>query len=163
MVNPNIIWRIDDRLIHGQVIIGWCGQLPIKVLLVTDDEIAETEWEKNLLLMAAPDNLTTKVLSTQQTIEEVREYTNINFWVLILMKSPFVLKKLIHLGLEIRKVNVGGLHFREDRREYLPYIYLSEEELEIFKALMDKDISFECRDLPNSTAYDLKKVIDRRR
>jgi mannose/fructose/N-acetylgalactosamine-specific phosphotransferase system component IIB len=155
----NIIWRIDDRLIHGQVIIGWCDQLSLDILAVCDDEIATLEWEKNLLLMAAPPNLTTHILTTPETVEKAKIWKHDKNKVLVLLKSPAHLEKLISAGAEINKVNIGGIHYRPDRKEYLPYVFLSEEEIKTFSRLMENDIQFECRDLPNSAAHDLKKLL----
>jgi mannose/fructose/N-acetylgalactosamine-specific phosphotransferase system component IIB len=157
-----IIWRIDDRLIHGQIIIGWCGQLPIENLVVCDDKISQTEWEKNLLLLAAPPNLQTGILSTIQTRDRYESWNTNKKMTLVLLKSPHVLKKLYKRGVKIEKVNVGGIHYQEGRREYLSYVYLSDAEITIFKELMNKGIQFECRDLPNSTTYNLKKIIEKK-
>lgn len=159
MKTSNIIWRIDDRLIHGQVIIGWCGQLPIDILAVCDDEIAIMEWEKNLLLMAAPPNLNTFILTSTETVEKTKIWNNNKSKVLVLLKSPDHIEKLIQAGAKINSVNIGGIHFRPDRKKYLPYVFLSEEEIKTFDRLMESNIHFECRDLPNSAAHDLKKIL----
>ncbi|MEJ2634946.1 MAG: PTS sugar transporter subunit IIB [Calditrichia bacterium] len=163
MPESNILWRIDDRLIHGQIIIGWCSQLPIAELIVCDDEIAETEWETNLLLMAAPPEIPSSVLSISDTISRVREIVIQEIMVLILMKSPFTLQKILKRGTKIEKVNIGGIHFREDRSEFLSYLYLSEKEIKIFEELMGEGIRFECQDLPNSPVYNLEKLLEKKK
>jgi mannose/fructose/N-acetylgalactosamine-specific phosphotransferase system component IIB len=161
--HENPIWRIDDRLIHGQVIIGWCGQLPIEQLIVLDDEIAVTDWEKNLMLMAAPPGLPTLILQTSEIssfLKQLNDKTNLT---LILFKSPQTIQTLLKQKVNFTKINIGGIHFREDRVEFLPYLYLSKEEVQIFKELMEAGIYFECQDLPTSPMYDLKKVIEKKK
>jgi mannose/fructose/N-acetylgalactosamine-specific phosphotransferase system component IIB len=160
--NSGIIWRIDDRLIHGQVIIGWCGQLPVQRLIVCDNEIASTEWEKNLLLMAAPANLPAEVCSVEQTANSVQLWQSSKKITLILLKSPDILKDLLAKGVSIEKVNVGGIHYREDRKEYLSYLFLSRKEIEIFRELIKSGIYFECQDLPTSSNYNLEKLIEKK-
>ena len=162
MPASNIIWRIDDRLIHGQIIIGWCSQLPIRLLVVCDDEIAETEWEKNLLLMATPPGLPSMVLTAEETAMQAKEWLTRDLIVLVIMKSPQYVQKLNSLGLDMQKINIGGIHYRENRKEYLPYLYLSQDEVEIFRQLMETGIQVECQDLPNSPAYNLRKLIERK-
>ena len=163
MSYENPIWRIDDRLIHGQVIIGWCGQLPIDQLMVLDDEIAVTDWEKNLMLMAAPPGLPTLILQTSEISSFLKQLDDKSKLTLVLFKSPQTIQTLIKQNVKFSKINIGGIHFHEDRVEFLPYLYLSKEEVQIFKALMEKGIYFECQDLPTSPAYDLKKVIDKKK
>ena len=158
-----LIWRIDDRLIHGQVIIGWCGQLPISRLAVVDKQIAKSSWEKELLLMASPPNLLTEILTVEEVEEKISFWTRNKDMILVLLKSPQLIKELRDVGVNIKKVNVGGMHFRDDRREFLSYLYLSSDEIKLFEELMEGGIYFECQDLPTSTAYDLKKIIQRKK
>ena len=162
MQNSGIIWRMDDRLIHGQVIIGWCGQLPVERLIVCDNEIASTEWERNLLLMAAPANLRAEICSVEQTANSVHLWKSSKKITLILLKSPQILQALLEEGISIEKVNIGGIHYREDRQEFLPYLFLSREEIEIFSQLIKTGIYFECQDLPTSNSYDLEKLIEKK-
>jgi len=160
--HSGIIWRIDDRLIHGQVIIGWCGQLPVQRLIVCDNEIASSEWERNLLLMAAPVNLPAEVCSVEQTANSVHLWQSSKKITLILLKSPDLVKALLARGVSFEKVNIGGIHYREDRQEYLSYLFLSSEEVEIFRELIKTGIYFECQDLPTSSSYNLEKLIEKK-
>jgi mannose/fructose/N-acetylgalactosamine-specific phosphotransferase system component IIB len=157
----NIIWRIDDRLIHGQVIVGWCGQLPIKRIVVIDDFIAANDWEKELLLLAAPPHILTEILTTMEIPRKIDTWKTAKELTLVLFKSPVTVKILNQEGIHYDKVNIGGIHYREDRKEILSYVYLSDEEIILLGELMQKGITFECQDLPTSTAYDLQKLIKR--
>lgn len=159
MPNSKVIWRIDDRLIHGQVIIGWCSQLPITSLVVCDDDIASNQWEKNLLLMAAPPDIDSKIITTSEISKLANKWINGKGLVLVLLKSPFILKKLIEMGVDIETVNIGGIHYRQDRKEYLSYLFLSEEEIDLFQELIKKGIKFVCQDLPTSSKINLEKLI----
>jgi PTS system mannose-specific IIB component len=157
-----IIWRIDDRLIHGQIIIGWCGKLPITLMLVCDDEIASNEFETKLLLTAAPPNIKTEILTLKETVSKAKNLEIERKLILVLIKSPHTLKALLDKGVQINKVNVGGIHFQNGRKEYLPYIYLTTDEIHLFSEMIDQGIYFECQDLPNSPSYDLKKMIGKK-
>lgn len=158
----SIIWRIDDRLIHGQVIIGWCGQLPIDSIYVCDDEIAANDWEKNLLIMAVPPHIKVNVLSVFDLGKQYENWISSKKLAMVLLKSPAILNNLIDNHIKISKVNMGGMHFQKGRREYLPYLFLSEIEIKILTMLMDYGIIFECQDLPMSPIYDLRKIIKRK-
>lgn len=162
MRGSNILWRIDDRLIHGQIIIGWCGQLPIQKLVVCDKEIASTEWEKNLLLMAAPPEISTLVLTPEELAVQLDGWIQSDEIIMILVKSVNLIQQLTELGLQIQKVNIGGIHFQEGRTEYLPFLFLNPEEVSILKALMSKGIEIECQDLPNAPTYNLANLLGKK-
>jgi len=163
MKSDKLIWRIDDRLIHGQVIIGWCGQLPITRLAVVDQYLATSDWEKELLLMAAPPNLPTEILSVEEITQKIPSWIMGKEMILVLLKSPLLIKELKDLGVKFKRINVGGIHYREDRREFLSYLYLSSDETKLFEELIEQGIYFECQDLPTSTSYDLRKIIQRKK
>ena len=59
--------RIDDRLIHGQVVIGWVTHLNTKEIILCDDSVAENEWEKELYLSCVPKNIKAKTYTSSGT------------------------------------------------------------------------------------------------
>ena len=95
MQDKNIIWRLDDRLIHGQVIVGWCGQLPIKRMVVIDDFISINDWEKQLLLLATPPHLASEIISTKETSGRMDTWKMAKELTLVLFKAPITVKILM--------------------------------------------------------------------
>src|SRR5882762_2624798 len=51
------LYRIDDRLIHGQVVVGWGQPLNARFLILVDDLVASSDWEKELYRMAVPPEM----------------------------------------------------------------------------------------------------------
>jgi PTS system mannose-specific IIB component len=113
--------------------------------------------------MAAPPNLPTEILTVKEVSQRISEWTRKDDMVLVLLKNPILIKELIDTGINFKKVTVGGIHFREDRKELLSFLYLSPEEIKLFEELMEQGIYFECQDLPTSTSYDLQKIIKRKK
>jgi mannose/fructose/N-acetylgalactosamine-specific phosphotransferase system component IIB len=112
--------------------------------------------------MAAPANLRAEICSVEQTANSVHLWKSSKKITLILLKSPQILQALLEEGISIEKVNIGGIHYREDRQEFLPYLFLSRVEIEIFSQLIKTGIYFECQDLPTSNSYDLEKLIEKK-
>ncbi len=54
---PVELYRIDDRLIHGQVVVGWGRPLDIRFIVLVDDEVAASEWEQELYRMGVPPEM----------------------------------------------------------------------------------------------------------
>ncbi len=159
MPNSPFIIRIDDRLIHGQVLVGWCNHHPIKKFVICDNEIIENEWEKNLLLTCVPPNFQIEILSTGDTCKFIKENMTLTELTMILVNSPHQIKEMAEIDLPVKRINVGGIHYKENRKQYLFYLFLSPEEVEVFKELLNKGYVFECQDLPTNKKYDLKKIL----
>ncbi len=62
------VFRIDDRLIHGQVITAWIAYADAKSIVVADDKAAKDEFTQSLLKMATPDSIQLKILSVEDAI-----------------------------------------------------------------------------------------------
>ncbi len=153
------LFRIDDRLIHGQVVIGWANFLNSQAIILCDDSVAENEWEKELYLSSVPENLKAQVFSTKELAQSLKNGKTDFQKTIILVNSPFVIEKLVDLGASIDKVNVGGIHFKEGRKEFLPYLFLNQEEIDAFERLIARGIQFYCQDVPSARPVPLEKVL----
>jgi PTS system mannose-specific IIB component/fructoselysine and glucoselysine-specific PTS system IIB component len=52
-----MLYRIDDRLIHGQVVVGWGQPLDLKFIVLVDDTVASSDWEQELYRMGVPPEM----------------------------------------------------------------------------------------------------------
>jgi len=151
--------RIDDRLIHGQVVIGWAGHLNTKRIILCDASVAENDWEKELYLSSVPEQIEAYVMTTEQTINYINEHKDDLNSTMILVNSPVIIEDLIKNGIQIDKVNVGGIHFKEGRKKLLNYLYLNEDEINSFKRCIDHGVQFDCQDIPLCKRTPLSKLI----
>ena len=158
-MNDIQLFRIDDRLIHGQVVIGWANALNSESILLCDDSVYENDWERELYLSCAPDYLKTTILDVQGTLEMIKNDKSDLSKTILLVNGPKVVESLIDGGLDIDRINIGGIHFREGRQNYLPYLYLDDNEVQSFRRCIDKGINFECLDVPTGNKVNLKTLI----
>ena len=151
--------RIDDRLIHGQVVIGWAGHLKTKQIILCEDTIAKNDWEKELYLSIVPEHIKAKIMTTAELAEYFKDsYLDLGKTI-ILVNSPRVIENLVQLGAPINKVNVGGIHFKDGRKKLLNYLYVNEDEIASFKRCIDKGVEFDCQDIPLCKRTTLRKLI----
>ena len=153
------LFRIDDRLIHGQVVIGWATVLNSKAIILCDNTIYENDWERELYESCAPEYLDTRILDVKGTIEYLKQPELDLSKTIILVNGPGVVEALINEGLELQNINVGGIHFKEGRENYLPYLYLSDDEIKSFKRCIEKGLKLECCDVPTGQKVDLESLI----
>ena len=156
---PLVQVRIDDRLIHGQVVLGWAKPLKSKCLLICDDDIAASSWEKELYISCVSDDLKALVLNVNQTCEYILNENNDVDKTIILVKSPEVVYTLIESGYKPNTINLGGLHFMGERKEYLPYVYMDQSEINELSNLIDQNIFIFCQDVPSGKKYQFKDII----
>ncbi|MCI0494830.1 PTS sugar transporter subunit IIB [candidate division KSB1 bacterium] len=157
---PLVLVRIDDRLIHGQVVVGWGIQLSPNRIILSSDEIASSSWEKEMYMGAeatAPFPLAISVLTIDETILFLTE--NQTEKTILLVEAPKEILALIEKGLKIEKVNVGGMHYKPGKRRLAPYIFVDEEDITAFKKMRDMNIELAGQDVPTAKKIDILKAL----
>jgi len=152
---PIILYRVDERLIHGQVVVGWGKSLKIERIVLANDQVAANPWERELYLACLPPEIKTTIFSVNDVATRILENGYEGEKTLILVDSPFDILRILEKGVKISLVNVGGVHFKSGRNKILSYLYLSAEEISAFKKIIASGIRCECQDVPLAEKYDL--------
>ena len=71
---PVELYRIDDRLIHGQVVVGWGQPLELRFIVLVDDEVAASDWEQELYRMGVPPHMTVHFHSVADAVAALPAY-----------------------------------------------------------------------------------------
>ena len=151
-----VLCRVDDRLIHGQVVVGWGQPLGIQRFVLADDEVAQSDWEQDLYRMAVPQGLEVVFATVASAGVQVRAWDADGRRTAVLLGSVEAAAQLYRAAPTIiRKINLGGIHHRPGRVERLPYVYLSPEEQRLLTALAAEGAEIAGQDLPTATPVPL--------
>ena len=151
--------RIDDRLIHGQVVVGWRQVLNPERILLCSDEVATTDWQKTIYLSAVPSDIEASVLTLQETVQELLSERLQKERVLLLVDDPKYIVDLVEAGVEISAVNVGGMHFKPGKNQIAPFIFVDDRDIGHFRLLFDKGVHLEGRDVPTRSPINIAKEL----
>ncbi len=156
---PLVLVRIDDRLIHGQVVIGWRQVLKPQRIILCSDEVANTEWQRTIYESAVPPEIKSSVLTMKETIQALKDGAYDRERVILLVDTPKSIVKLVDASVEIKEVNVGGMHFRPGKNQVSPFIFVDEDDIDSFRLLFNKGIRLEGRDVPTRPRLDIAKAL----
>src|SRR4051812_13554631 len=109
---PVELYRIDDRLIHGQVVVGWGQPLDIRLLVLVDDVVASSEWEQELYRMAVPPEMEIRFESVETAAAKHADIAADKRKSIVIVADIQTMQRLAARVPEIRNVNIGGLHHR---------------------------------------------------
>jgi len=155
-----VLFRIDERLIHGQVVMGWGPELRPEHFVVADDELAASQWEQNLYRLGLPEAATADFLSVSDAAGRLDQLDTDPRPTIVLTRSISAMLGLATGGvLRGREVNVGGVHHAPGRTERLPYVFLDSEDEAHLKALDDAGVTISARDLPSTRAVGLATLL----
>jgi mannose/fructose/N-acetylgalactosamine-specific phosphotransferase system component IIB len=152
-----LILRVDDRLIHGQVIAGWVRPLGIQSIILASDRLSRDEWSCSAYRLAIPDGIDFSCCTLNDCMGKLP--TENKRRAMILTESISEASELVKRGLAIKEINVGGLSYHEGTREVAPYIFLATEDIESVAFLHSQGIKVTGKQLPNSAAVDVIKKL----
>src|SRR5215210_6144456 len=113
------LWRIDDRLIHGQVVVGWGQPLDLGFIVLVDDEVAASDWEQELYRMGVPPQMEVYFASVTEAARHIHGWQADQRPGILLTGDIDTMRRLAELAPGIRSVNLGGIHHRPGRVQRL--------------------------------------------
>ncbi len=152
---PVVLYRVDERLIHGQVVIGWGHELRPDRYVVVDDDLAESDWEQELYRLGA-GTADVAFETTADAIGALEGYAADRARTIVLTRDIATMRRLAEGGGMVgRTVNVGGLHHAPGRTKVLTYVHLAPGEVEDVQRILDAGVRIQARDLPDAPKVDL--------
>lgn len=156
---PTLLFRVDDRLIHGQVSIGWAGPLKPDLLLVVDDAAAADAFENDLICCACPETTRAEVVDVAGGPARIARAAA-EGRLIVLLREIGTARRLVEAGVALEELNIGGVHHRPGRRAYLPFVYLNDADVEELRWLHAHGVRLSAQDLPGNRATDLVPLLD---
>ena len=156
---PLDLHRIDDRLIHGQVVVGWGQPLELRVIVLVDDEVAASDWEQELYRMGVPPDMTVVFCSVADAVARHGEFARDPRHAMLLTGDIDTMARLCAALPAIRRVNVGGIHHRPGRAQRLRYVFLAPDEERALRALADTGVEVTAQDLPAARPVPLDDLL----
>jgi D-glucosaminate PTS system EIIB component len=154
-----VLCRIDDRLIHGQVVIGWGRPLGINLIILVDDQVATSPWEQDLYRMAVAPETEVRFVTIAEATAKMAEWQANGKRGLVLTGDLDTMAALHAASPEVvHRINLGGIHHRPGRRERLPFVYLTDQELRTLHTLEDGGAVITAQDLPTTTPVALSSL-----
>jgi len=158
---PILLFRVDERLIHGQVVIGWGSQLRPDRFVVVDDQLAESEWEQELYRLAAGEGTEVAFHSVLEARARLGEWRAAETRTVLLTRDVDSMLRLAReRSLEGESVNLGGIHHAEGRSRVRTYLYLNDDDRARIRALEDEGAKVSGRDLPSSLKVGLDDLLE---
>ncbi|MEO5511784.1 MAG: PTS sugar transporter subunit IIB [Longimicrobiales bacterium] len=160
-----VLYRIDERLIHGQVVVGWGSQLHPDRIIVVDDQLAGSDWEQELYTLGLPADLASEFQSVADARDHLSAWDAAADRTILLTRDIATMRRIADGGtLRGVEVNLGGIHHAPGRRPVLPYLYLSEADFCELDQLAHDGVIVSARDLPAGRRVEAQELapIERR-
>ncbi|MEQ5401926.1 PTS sugar transporter subunit IIB [Providencia rettgeri] len=156
---PINVARIDDRLIHGQIITTWVKNFDIEQVIIVNDKVANDTVQQSVLTMAAPPDLKVVVFGVDKFIEVLKK-AEIKRRTMLLFTNSIDVNRLVESGLKLEKLNVGGMRMQEGRRNLSRAVAVTPDEEQAFRSLINNNVAVEIQMVPKDPIVELKTLLN---
>ena len=151
--------RVDNRLLHGQILETWIPRLGITEVVVADDEAATSQLACAAMTLCVPPDLAVRVLPVERI--PWAELASSPRPTLVLVRDVAALARAREGGLTpalARRLNLGNVHFGPGRRPVSPSVFLAGPELDALRDLARAGFELEARAIPSEPPAGLAEI-----
>lgn len=155
-----VLCRIDDRLIHGQVVTSWVKQTGGNKIIIVDDVLSKDVFMQKVLKAAAPPEVKVEVLNIVDATDVLKEEPVYGEKIIILVKVPQTLETLIESGVELPKIILGGMGAKEGRKKFNRNVSAGIEEVDSMKRIIEGGTQIYYQLVPTEAAVNVNKLLE---
>jgi mannose/fructose/N-acetylgalactosamine-specific phosphotransferase system component IIB len=155
---PIVLYRVDDRLVHGQVVIGWGKPLDIGFIVLLDDTVYGSDWERDLYRMGTPPEIELRFADLAEATRQHAAWRAEPGNGMVLTADVATMAAFRQAAPPIERLNLGGIHHKPGRTPRLPYVYLSDEEFRTLEAVQRSGTTVTAQDLPTTPPVPLEAL-----
>jgi mannose/fructose/N-acetylgalactosamine-specific phosphotransferase system component IIB len=157
---PVALYRIDDRLIHGQVVVGWGQPLELRFIVLVDDEVASSEWEQELYRMGVPPEMSVQFYTVTEAAAHLPDLQERVEPGIVLAGDIGTMGRLVQQAAgRIRAVNVGGVHHSPGRVQRLRFVFLTPAEEQGLRDIAAQGVDVSAQDVPTARPVPLGELL----
>lgn len=153
--------RIDERLIHGQVATMWTNALHLMRIMVVGDDIVKNDIQKTALKTACPHGVHLSILTAKGAARRINSGKYQGQTVLVLVKTPAVLRQMVDNGVKLPEINVGNMSTKTDSRQVAKSVAVTAEDVDDFNYLNKQGCHLYHQMVPAEDKEDFMKLLEK--
>lgn len=154
-----VLVRVDNRLIHGQVVEAWLPHLKVARVVVADDEAAHSPLIRAAMGLAVQPQVEVEIKPLQEV--DFAAVSGDGVRTLLLLRNIQDVVVAGGRGLRVQTLNLGNVHFEAGRRQVSPSVFLSRADLDRLKMLAAAGAEVEARAVPSDRPVTLADISER--
>lgn len=152
--------RIDDRLIHGQVVTKWIKSVQINMILIIDDKFAKDPFMQSLYKSVAPGGMKLQMMSVDDACAQWEKDQFKDSDMMVLFRNVDAVLHVVEKGIPIKSLNIGGMATKHGSKTVIGTISLTEEEGKILYDMQrEKSMEIYFQILPDNRKESLENVL----
>ena len=148
-----VLARVDDRLIHTEILTLWVPEVRANRIIIVDDVVAKDKFRSKVIKEMAPQGLIIHVYGIDRATEKLKEAPSFDGErVIVIAESPLVFEELIKRGIKINQLNIGGMGIRGERKAVARRVACDTMEMEAIHELIKKHVHVYFQTVPTRSS-----------
>ncbi|NDV21671.1 PTS sugar transporter subunit IIB [Desulfovibrio sp. JC022] len=145
-----MMWvRIDNRLVHGQIIETWLPYTHAKHIIVVNDAVAGDDLQQQIMSLAIPQSVKCSFCSVDDLSHRIPAIADVNVSTIILFSSCADVRRALDSGFQFSTVNIGNIHYGPGKKQISPSVALSSDDESCLHYFKGQGIELDFRCVPN--------------
>lgn len=157
----NPIYRVDNRLVHGQIIATWMPRHRLGQFLVANDQVPGNSLQMTMFKMCIPPSAAFEALPIDKAAGWLNDKRYGKARTMVLLETVQDAARLFAAGHPFAALNIGNVHHAPGRTPVTPAVYLGDDELSVLGELARRGMRIEVQSLPDDPPIDLSAKLRR--
>ena len=152
--------RVDNRLVHGQILEAWVPSIKAKCIFVVDDNAASDFFCETVIRMAVPSEIEVNILSVEDFARHYAYKRGGGKRAIVLFSNIADACRAYNLGFHFDKLNIGNIHNEEYKLCCAPSVFLCDNEIQDIITLLEKaGVLIELKRVPREKAVNIREAL----
>ncbi len=154
------LFRIDERLVHGQVVTAWLGHTKANEIIVVDDNTANDSLMSSIIKMAVPPDVSVRIITIDQARDLLKDVDQEN-QAMVIVKTPESARRVLEgnsKGIP-KSINMGNSGMAAQRVKLTANVYLDESGIKELKRIVELGYKVYFQTIPGTTRYEWEDVM----
>ncbi len=143
-----VLVRVDDRLLHGQIVCAWAPYLKATALVVASDEAAGDSLSGEIMKSCGYEGMKVQVESVEEASRD-RGLSGAGRVILVVADIKDAMR-IYDGGVKFRSINIGNVHHEDGGRRFSPSVMLDGADEAMLERFESFGVEIEIRDVPAS-------------
>jgi len=152
---PIVLVRVDDRLIHGQILEGWLPSTRAQEVLVANDALAFDQTQKMIMESAVPNSIRLIIDSVERIAFLLREGNERDVRSMVIVDSPVDAKRFKLAGVPFHHLNLANLGTNRVGTYLSQTEGIGDESLEALVNIVEEGVQVHIQSVPFEKPVDL--------
>jgi mannose/fructose/N-acetylgalactosamine-specific phosphotransferase system component IIB len=152
--------RVDNRLVHGQILEAWVPFIKAKCIFVVDDYSASDFFCETVIRMAVPSNIEVNIMSVDDFARLYAYKHDSGKRAIVLFSNIADACRAYKLGFHFDKLNIGNIHNEKYKICCAPSVFLCDNEIQDIVTLMENaGVLIELKRVPRERPVNIRDAL----